>query len=172
MHTHNQLAAANLEIKASVTDVISGYICDKQRKRAEESRGEQHAANIHRAANCYRVVQRRGIKRESKRESTGVTHHLLGAYWLCIQRFKRLLILLKILHRRQQKAPLSSNLLREIRKRTEDVRLWGYQSPSPFDVPVFDWKEERDLKKKDVYAFDASRLLVKEPGLWTWLKLN
>lgn len=46
-HTHNQLAAANPEIKASVTDVISGYICDKERKRAEQINAEQRAANIH-----------------------------------------------------------------------------------------------------------------------------
>lgn len=77
-HTHNQLAAANPEIKASVTDVISGYICDKERKRAEESRGKQHAANIHRAANCYWLIQRR--RGERKRESRGTTHHLLGTY--------------------------------------------------------------------------------------------
>lgn len=45
--THNQLAAANPGIKASVTDVISGYICDKKRKRAEQTNAKQHAPNIH-----------------------------------------------------------------------------------------------------------------------------
>lgn len=39
-NTHNQLAAANPEIKASVTDVISGYICDRERKRAEQTNVE------------------------------------------------------------------------------------------------------------------------------------
>lgn len=34
-HTHNQLAAAKPEIKASVTDVISGYICDRKREREQ-----------------------------------------------------------------------------------------------------------------------------------------
>lgn len=39
-YTHTQLAAANPEIKASVTDVISGYICDRARKRAEQTDAE------------------------------------------------------------------------------------------------------------------------------------
>ena len=46
-HTHNQLAAANPEIKASVTDVISGYICGRERKRAEQTNVEEHEVDVH-----------------------------------------------------------------------------------------------------------------------------
>lgn len=83
-NTHNQLAAANPEIKDSVADVISGYICD--RKRAEQA---EDTHNIHWAADCYWLVERKKqqeVEKKRKKKGSGATHHLLGAYWLCIRR--------------------------------------------------------------------------------------
>lgn len=63
---HSEVAAANPEIKASVTGLISGYICDRAtgRWRAEQTnKHEEYAANTHSAENCHWLVKRKQYKR-------------------------------------------------------------------------------------------------------------
>lgn len=92
--TDNRLAAANPEIKASVTDVISGCICGREKESRTNACG---AAKVHRkmlpSGGKGRETQRREReterkKKPSQRERNGV-HHLVGAWSLDGQSPKR-----------------------------------------------------------------------------------
>lgn len=117
-HAQNRLAAANPEIRASVTDVISGYICDKERKRAEQTNREQHAASIHRAANRYWRLDR-GKKKKEEEEKQQCHAPSAGCILTAHSEDRKLVNSAQHPTQRagvETSMSLSSNLLREMRK--------------------------------------------------------
>lgn len=105
-------------------------------------------------------------KKNRKKKSSKATHHLLGAYWLCIQKLKRPLILHRIRRRGRRKQPGDAFIERPFNRSKEERRKEGEVSPL-FDAPLFGWKEERDLKrmkKNRCCVLMHTGLLVK--GTW------